>query len=228
MSGRVPDPYGIARGVQLRAGVAFLSEVQQAFLEKSRGGTGADDVKWPPLSKKYLAYGRRLGPGEARSLGVDTRTERHRGLLTAAQNKRWKQIYGTRLARLRLTMGEGEARARAAQIAWAVVKSEGAKTKLDVYGNRTVDIGRDTGRMLRSFSPGVDDKPSGAAEQVFDTPPGSVVVGTNVEYAPRFAKKRPFWNDHITERQMPTVRNAIARGIRRAIELVAANARGSG
>lgn len=224
LAGRAPDPHGIALGVQLRVGVAFLSEVQQDFLTKSRGGTGNDGITWPPLSKEYLAYGRRLGPGEAKSLGVNTRTERHRGLLTAAQNKRWKHIYGTRLARLRLSMGEGEARARAAQIAWAVLKSEGAKTKLDVYGNRQVDIGRDTGRMLRSLSPGVDAQPSGEAEQVFRTGTGTVVVGTNVEYAARFAERRPFWAGEITDAQMPGVRLAMRRGVQRAIELITSGA----
>lgn len=223
LAGTHPDPTGLARAVQLRVGVACLSQAQQAFLVKSRGGVGSDGIAWPPLDRRTVAYGRRAARAELKALGVSGK--RTRGLLTPAQDKRWRQVYGTRLARLRLEMPEGEARARAAQIAWAVVKKEGAKTKLEVLGGRKVDIGRDTGRMLRSLSPGVDDRPSGDPGQIFETPPGRVVVGSNVEYFPRFHRRRPCWppDGSIPPAWWPAIRAAALRGIN---ELAAAAAKG--
>jgi hypothetical protein len=218
LAGDVPDHADIVRGVQLRVGVAALSQVQQDFLTLSRGGTARWGMVWKPLSRKYLAYSRRVSRQEKKALGVVGR--RVRGLLTPQQDRRWRQIYVTRLARLRLHMDEREAQATAARIAWATVKREGARTKLEVYGNRKVDIGRDTGRMLRSLSPGVGDRPSGAAEQVFETPPGRVIVGTNVPYFPRFHRDRPVWpaDGSIPDAWWPAIRAAAARGIVVALE----------
>lgn len=42
-----------------------------------------------------------------------------------------------------------------------------------------VDILRDTGLMLRSFSPGVEDGTSAAAFQVIKAEPGLIIIGTN-------------------------------------------------
>lgn len=63
LSGRAPDPHGLARGLQLRLGTALLSKVQQAFITKARGGTGDDGIKWEPL--KYATIrARRKGKSE--------------------------------------------------------------------------------------------------------------------------------------------------------------------
>ncbi len=193
LAGRVADPLRIARGLQLRVGVALLSRVQQAFVVKSRGGTGDDGIKWKPMKPASIAQ-RRTTAAERRQLGIGGRN-RTRGLLTPTQDRRWRKIFGSRKAALiaRYGMSEAAASARAAQIAWAVLKAEGAQTKLAVLGGRQVDICRDTGRYFRSLSPGVDDQPSGADGQVFDVPPGRVIVGTNVAYAGRQAKLRPPW-----------------------------------
>ncbi len=217
----------VARGLALRVGVATLSQVQQAFIIKSRGGTGSDGITWPPLARSTIAA-RRTTPAERRAAGVGSK--RVRGLLTPAQDKRWRQIYASRLARLRLTLGEAAARARAAQIAWAVLKSEGAQTRLGLFGNRKVDIGRDTGRMLRSLSPGVEDRPSNAPEQVFEVLPSRVLVGTNVVYAERFHRgvpgkqpARPLWplDGTVPDAWMGPIVQALATGLVRAIQLIA-------
>ena len=42
LAGRAPDPVGAARGLQMRLSTALLSQVQQDFLVKSRGGVGRD------------------------------------------------------------------------------------------------------------------------------------------------------------------------------------------
>jgi hypothetical protein len=202
----------IGRGVRLRMGVALLSQVQQSFLEKSRGGTGSDGIKWKPLSPATIAQ-RRTTREERRTLGITGRRER--GLLTPAQNRRWKGIFASRLAKLMAQgMAAGEAKAIAAKIAWAVLKSEGAQTKLAVLGSRKVDIGRDTGILFRSLTPGVEDRPSGSPDQIFDADsPGAVIVGTNVAYASDFHKVRPLWPDTIPPEWMRAVNAAAARGI---------------
>lgn len=219
LAGRLPDRLGIARGVQLRIGVAALSQIQQDFLVKSRGGTGKDGVTWDPLRRATIAQ-RRTTPGELKSLGVGGK--RVRGLLTAEQDKVWRQVFVRVLMRARLDHGEKAARGFAAKAAWAAVKTMGAKTKLDVLGGRTVDIGRDTGRMLRSLAAGVDDRPSGAAGQVFETPAGAVVVGTNVPYFPRFNARRQVFpaDGTIPDAWVPAIQAAAGRGLIAAIEVL--------
>lgn len=184
LAGEEPDGQGIARGFLLVMGTSALQDIKQAFITKARGGTDEMGVTWPKLSKKYLAYGRRFGPGEqsalkeAAGLGKGHRLAPggKKGLLSQEQLKRWRQIYGHKLNRLLLSLPEKQAKARAAQIAWTVVKKEGAKTKLEVYGNRNVEILRDTGILFNSLSPGVPDN-------VLQGLDGSVIVGTNVPYA---------------------------------------------
>lgn len=225
LSGRESDDLGIAKGVHAAVGFAALSDIKQDFIRKSRGETGEDGVKWKPLSREYLAYGRRFGRGEQAALrkaaGL-TRANRYSpgnqtpdqpghgplpnragGTLTDSEVKRWWEVYFRHRNRLMLSLPPKEAKARAAQIAWATIIREGAKTKLMVYGDRKVDIGRDTGILLNSLSPGelansgpntVYAKPTGdgGAQQVFELLGNGVIVGTNVAYAAAFNKRRPF------------------------------------
>ena len=211
LTGKNDDGYRIARGVFLSIGFAALSSIKADFLVKSRGGTGEDGNKWAPLSKEYLAYGRepgekrgsgrRFGPGEKTALKTAAgigRAERfgvsgNRGLLTKDQQRRWNAIFATRLARLSLSMPLVEAKAIAGRIAWATIKREGGRTMLEVFGNRQVDILRDTGVLFNSLSPGQLDSPGpnasyqppsgqGGDEQIFETISNGVIVGTNVPY----------------------------------------------
>ena len=217
VAGLAADPGGVARAVQLRVGVAALSQVQQAFIEKSRGGVGSDGVQWDRLARSTVAA-RRSSRAELKALGVGGK--RVRGLLTPAEDKLWRQLFARSVARFRLRMGEAEARAAAAKVAWAELKRRGAKTRLSVLGGRAVDIGRDTGRLFRSLTPGVDDRPSGAAEQAFDADtPGRVVVGSNVPYFPAFHRRRPVWplDGSVPPAWWPAIRRAAARGLAAAV-----------
>lgn len=186
-----------ATGVFLALGFAALSDIQGDFITKARGGTGEDGVKWAPLSPKTIAA-RRFGPGERTSLKKAAGLGRQHayapggkdGLLSKAQLARWRKIYGIRLARFAASMPIGEAKARAAAIAWAVLKSEGAKTKLEVFGNREVEILRDTSILFNSLSMGSFNgnnysppNTEGGQYQIFRTIENGVIVGTNVPYA---------------------------------------------
>jgi hypothetical protein len=187
-----------ARGVFLAMGIAALTEVHADFITKARGGTGADGTRWPRLSPKTLAYSRRFGPGEQAGLKREAGLGRANrlapggksGLLTAAQLKEWRHIYASRLARFAATMPLSEAKAKAAAIAWAVMKQRGAKTKLEVYGNREHEVLRDTGVLANSLSVGSISGGSyqrpmvdGGEQQIFDLLENGVIVGTNVRYA---------------------------------------------
>lgn len=196
LSGRLPDPRGIALAFRLRVAVAFLEKVKEAYIVKSRGGTGEDGISWPPLTPQYLAYGRgpfstrragRRAPGTVQGGPRDGQPKD--GFMSPSDLKRWRQVYGQVFARLAQQVPLPEARARAAKIAWAMAKKAGVRTKLDVFGSREVDVLRDRGILFNSLSPGVI-VPAGST-LAYDAPPGQVLeqspgqtrVGTNVAYA---------------------------------------------
>lgn len=151
-----------------RCGMTALGRIGRAFLVKSRGGTDEAGDTWQPLSPKTIAYSRTRSRGK----GGRTKTERGRGsrpsqALSEKQQVRWWQVYKRQLA-----IYKGN-KAHAAAVAWIVLKREGARTILDKYGNRKVDILFDTGVLLASLSPGEN-----SAESVFRVAPGEVIVGT--------------------------------------------------
>lgn len=181
--GRDSSHADLAEGVHRTIGFAALSDIREDYLRKSSGAVGEDGVRWPKLAPATLAYGRKAPRGRGHAPGGKD------GLLTKSQLKRWRNIYGTRLARLAASMPLGAAKARAAQIAWATVKREGGKTKIAEYANRPHEILRDTGVLLNSLSPGEVGNP----DQIFRTITGGVIVGTNVPYARSHQEgRRPF------------------------------------
>lgn len=211
VTGNADTHLPLARGVLTAIGLAALGDIKSDFVRKARGETGEDGNTWPKLTKKYLAYGRRFGPGEqaalkrAEGLGRGHRLApgNNKGLLTAAQLKRWRGIFASVLARLAASMDLAAAKARAAQVAWAILKREGARTKLDVFGSRQVEILRDTGDLLNSLSPG-EFLPTGEytppADQIWEIQGNGIIIGSKLPYArahnrgypPKKIPARPF------------------------------------
>jgi len=189
----------VARSVYVAIGFAALSDIQEDFIKKARGGTGEDGTRWQRLSPKTLAYSRRFGPGEKTALKQAAGLSKlnrygvggNHGLLTKAEQTRWRKIYGQSLARFAVSMPFADARSRAAANAWATLKREGAHTMLEVYGNRTVEILRDTSVLFNSLSLGeisggssyTSPRLPGGEQQIFQTIENGIIVGTNVEYA---------------------------------------------
>lgn len=238
-------------GIKLRIGMVALSCVQEAFITKAAGGADEAGIQWEALKPQTIAN-RPIGEGDIASLkaggitkrkygfgarrqgagDLDTLGRLKRGFLTAAQDKKWRRIFATKKAELqtRWGMGDAAASARAAQSAWATLKAEGAKTKLDVLGGRNVQIGRNSGRLFNSLSPGVDDPeqhpllvpPPDVEERILREEVGSVVVGTNVEYAGAFHSKRPLWpsDGSIPAAWMDRINEAARSGITEAIEMI--------
>lgn len=159
----------IANEVLVRCGLALLGRIRAAFVVKSRGGTDEAGESWQPLSPRTIAYSKTRQRGR----GGRTRTEKKRGshpsqALSAKQQARWWEVYRRQLAIYRGN------RSHAAAVAWLVLKQEGAKTLVDKYGHRQVEILRDTGLLLNSLSPG-----HVGGDQVFRVGGGEVVVGTS-------------------------------------------------
>lgn len=207
-------------GFYYRIANVVLSNIQRDFVTKSRGGVGRDGIKWKPLDPKTIAA-RAVAKGELKALGFGG--QRTRGLLTPDQDRRWKSIFASVLKRLQFAgkLSLVAAKAEAAKIAWATVKREGAKTKLQVLGSRIVDILRDEGLLLRSFTPGVETQPgSGAEGQIVRTVPRAVIVGSNQKPwhhhgVPGRLPARPFWPEDgsIPPAWWPEINAAVGRGL---------------
>ena len=202
LAGRAPDPHSIARGLALRIAVAFFELVSDAFIVKARGGVDDAGVKWPPLSRSYLAYGRSEGRAlrwkDGRRIGTDVGGmapgkhpdgRQYNGYMTSGELNQWYKIYRRNLARISKKEPGSIAKVLASKIAWAAMKRAGVKTKWDELGTRSVEILRDTGLLFNSLMPGVFSEAgptanySPPADQVCDFTPGKLVAGTHVEYA---------------------------------------------
>ena len=212
LTGKARDDSGLAYRVQVRIANAVLSKIRQAFVVKARGGTDEAGITWKPLKRETIAQ-RRSTASERKALGVGGR--RVRGFLTPAQDKLWRAIFRSRFVALAPRVGPREAAAIAGAVAWSILKKHGAKTKLDVLGGRSVEMLRDTGVLFNSLSPGVEEQPSRAAENVTDIRPGEIIVGSAVKYAAYQHRWRPFWP---TDGTLPAswrdaMAGAAARGI---------------
>lgn len=225
LSGKKPDSYRVVRPILTRGAVALLTQIKLAFIAKSRGGVGSDGIKWPPLKPATIAA-RRATREELRNLGVGGR--RVRGLLTPGQDREWRRIFARTAAMLRARgVPEGEILAIAGRTAWARLKEQGAKTRLEVLGGRQVDILRDTGRLLRSLEPGLEDAPKKPANQILRVRAGEITVGTTVEYAERHQNgdparnlpARPLWPEpqNLPDAWWEAINAAILRGMLRAV-----------
>lgn len=187
LTGQVADVGGIAHGFKVRLAAQFFSIIKEEFIVKARGGTDAAGITWPKLSQRYLAYGR--GPASTRRAGRHAPGGKD-GFMTQAQLQQWRGIFNGVYARLAQQIDEGEAKARAAATAWTIMKRKGVKTKLEVFGNRDVEILRDRGILFNSISPGVVNEAGVDAyyqpspgQVVEAANPGEIIVGVNVEYA---------------------------------------------
>lgn len=240
LTGSTNEHSPAANAAHTVVGFAALSDIKDDFVRKAKGQVGEDGVSWPPLSPKTLAYGRRAPKGRGHAPGGKD------GLLTLAQLRRWRQVYGHTLARMAARENEvtGAMKARAAQIAWTVVKREGGKTKIAEYANRPHEILRDTGVLLNSLSPGqlggdgvnlIYQPPGGPGgdQQMFSLRPDGIIIGTNVPYAKahqegdprRGIPARPFLPRIVptewTSRWLRAGIGAVQTGLKMALEAAA-------
>ena len=183
----------------------LYDQIGKAYLTKSGGGADELGDKWKPLSRATIAQRPLVSfPHSKLSSIIGRRKEKTtRGLLTPAQDEMWKGIFASNMKRLAPIMGLGAAKAQAAKTAWAILKSKGAKTKLEMLGGRKVPIMIRSGRLYNSLKAG---KLSGShyipssPDQIFGIErQGRVLLGTDVPYAGVQAKNRRLWPKDISE-----------------------------
>lgn len=197
LAGRTPHAADVARSLQLRMGNAYLGQLQQDFLTKSRGGVGRDGIKWAPLSPVTIAN-RRQSP---------------------ADKARYGQAYKKHLEILKAKgFPADEARKQAARVA----RSE----QYRYLASRPVDIGRDTNRMFQSLAAGFDATPPASSDTTLQYTSGSLLIGSNVPYLAYFhggtarQPARPIAppDGTIPEAWWPAVLDAGVRGLAQAVE----------
>jgi hypothetical protein len=199
--------YSLANALLVRIGQAALGRIRRAFIDKAHGGADETGLSWQKLDPRTIAYKRRhLLVGRSGQMSKKRRLPspgtragyRPSFQLTEPERKRWWGYY-----RKFLSVYRGD-KAHAAATAWTILKAQGAKTLLMVYGGAQVDILRDTGLLLNSLSPGIinpgSSSPPHTLHQVFRLLRGEVIIGTNREGAayhhrgvPGRLPRRPLW-----------------------------------
>lgn len=192
--GRATDRLGI-RGVFLANYTReMFKQIHRAFRQKSAGGSDELGDRWKPLKPETIAR-RPITRGQRTKLGLKSRSG-GRGLLTKKEDRLWRGVFWHNFSRLRADLGEGAAKAKAAQIAWGVLKARGAKTRIGTLGARRVPILIEGGRLEKSLRPGrvsgvLYQRPT--TDQVFRLKRGEVSLGSAVEYSEKQHRTRRLW-----------------------------------
>jgi hypothetical protein len=193
LSGRGPDPWGIAVAAQSRMIQAALEDVNADFVAKSQGGAGADGTVWEPLHPltiKLRAEKKGLSGQPGAKGGLSE--EQYRAIL---QNK--QEIYKREYARLRRGgLSVKEARRQAAILS-RFLGRQVYRARLAAEGKGRAGEGAppagefpildETGRLKASTAPGeVSGTGLGASylplspDQVVTNEPGKVSVESEV------------------------------------------------
>jgi hypothetical protein len=193
----------------------FWRLVRTSFLARSVGKEDDVGQRWKPLSRKTIAY--RPDNNGKRIAGTGGK-----GLLSVQEAARWRGIYRSQIQR-------GASPAEAGSIAWGILKSQGAKTKIGTLGSRKVPIHIRSRRLLRSVSPEAVTgmKYITGPDQVSRVVPGrngkvKFSYGIKVPYAGRLDQMRPIfgkgpqeWIQEAARRAHAQIREEIASDTRR-------------
>jgi hypothetical protein len=217
----------VARGVLVRIANSLTSQIQQDFIVKSRRGTGRDGIHWPELQPETVAR-RTVSPRDEREVRKQLKELRERA-------------YRDELARLRAsafssfeprTITKADLRIddvlikRARRYAKELADAAAKQLRRQVLSTREVDILRDTGAMLKAFTPGVGLNEPSNPGQIFDVRPGFVTVGNKEKPWHQLGNDnlpaRSSWpaDDSIPEAWWPAIILAAERGMRDALFLV--------
>jgi len=165
----------------------LFSKIEEAFIDKSKGGSDELGNYWKPLDPKTIAA-RPLTEKEEKRF----KDRSEKGLLTPGELRIWKGIFASQYAKHRKSMNDGRAKYLAAKSAWAILKSKGAKTRIGFLSRRKVLILRISDRLLKSVSAGTlsGNRYYKPQEQIFNNDDGTLLLGTSVEYAEHVNKAR--------------------------------------
>ena len=194
----------------------LFSEIHNAALQKSSGGTDSLGNTWKDIDPKTKAYGRL----DLRK-GLSLPGPKNRPTLSPELDRIWRGIYASKKkqaespqflirefnrlqsqesARLN-AISPGNSSEIAAKTAWAILKRKyNAQTLLDLLGNKNASILRQTGRLIESLQPTGDTSPYRAGkDQIYEAETTSATLGSSVPYASAHDEKRPLWPDDIDE-----------------------------
>lgn len=220
LSGRLPDPNGYRDTFTSAFGHNLFTKIHKAFLTKSEGRRDDLGDFWKPLKRSTIAA-RPIRKGERKKLGILGLGRGGRGLLTAGENRIWKGIFASTLARLAPRVGENKAKALAARLAWGILKARGARTRLEALGGRKVPIHIVTHRLERSLQPGTlsgrNYKPP--EEQIFEIGGRGVIIGTAVPYGAKLHRTRRLWPS--VRKMAPWLQTATRKGVAALVQQVA-------
>ena len=187
---------------------AFWAEIIQSIFDsayeqyKVKSTGSADDlgIAWDDLHERTKAYYKK---SVRKSLTKNQKAKQRaggRGLLTAAQNKKWRQVYSISIKTQTKNDKESatpEIKRIAAGKAWNYVTSAGAETYKEVLGNAKVPIGIEDSVLLDSLKPGEISGSKYHRSNKYQivkrgVGSGELELGTSVSYANEFAMRREF------------------------------------
>jgi hypothetical protein len=182
----------------------LFSRIHKSYVIRSEGGSDDLGNRFKPLKKSTIAQ-RPIGKGNLSEFGLTKKQSgtsfknRTRGLLSPEEDREWKRKYSKVLSQLVMKVSGGKAEKIAAAVAWKHVKALGARTKLEVLGNRDVLIMRVTDRILNSLEPSNsgDRAYRPRKDQLYNQVGSKLEVGTLVEYAKYHNNTRPVIPDNI-------------------------------
>lgn len=190
----------------------FFTLVHRSYLRRSRGGTDEQGESWAPLKestvkkKLRLARRHRFTPSGARRRPFPSRAP-------STPHKRYWAVRARYMARLAPVMGFQAAALEATRFAWGAATNEAAKIKVRPTRGLRVPIMIDSGRLIRSYSPGaVTNRYHPRRDQLYRRSPNSITIGSLVPYAEHAEKKRPV----LTSACAIWVRQALRVASRRA------------
>lgn len=198
-------------------GVALLGKVQQAYVDKSRGGTGSDGIKWEPVQLGTL-IARQRRTGRLVDLGAkDTKhapASKTKGLgrlhkvnkVHAADADIYQQAIDAGAMKVvhggKTKNKKGETVFKKGTIFGMVRDKKGSQKealkKRITPGAGGYQIGVDTGLQIGTLQAGKKTKP-GSTGPSLSYEPGAVVVAAATNYAEYFDKARPIIPDHLPE-----------------------------
>jgi len=223
ITGELKDIHGIGRVFWTSLTVELFTLIHKSYKARSEGG--ADDLgnTFKPLARSTIAQ-RPIGTKQLSQFGLTKKQsgtsfkDRKRGLLSPEEDAEWRRKYSSVLSQLMLKINYSQAQVIAAKIAWAHVKKMGARTRLDVLGDRNVLIMRITDRIFDSLEPSINSNRGYRPKknQLYKQTGNKLEIGTLVEYAKYHNKSRPVipdnyepWVRIATEKAMSEVINHI-------------------
>jgi hypothetical protein len=185
--GKVYKYRSVANLYKARLIQELMRQVNRSFWARAKGGTDELGNKWKPLAPSTHAY-KPLSPMEKKTYSLDGK--RTRGLLTPAQDRKWRRIFAKNL-KIFERKGDPDAKKKAAAIAWSVLISEGAQTLIGL--GRVTDINIRTGRLVAATKEGsvANNRYYPPKAQKVKLSPRSIHIGFDIEYIKEVDAVRP-------------------------------------